>query len=200
MINLNQHVISRVLDPMLTLALVLPALKVFGHVGRHRCRSGLEMMLDPVELHRWRQELTGFSILEAEKVCGCVTVFWTVGSGRNVFAMLYALVGNNGLNTLAVILVGGIGCMGAYFVSPVCRLNGVSKTSPPGAPPCPSLLIAPGPAVAPPSAVTAAITAGSTGGPPLNPVMLKRSDQLTYEPPPVVANDVSLKKLSRRKN
>jgi hypothetical protein len=109
---------------------------------------------------------------------------------------VYALVGNSGLNTLAVICVGGIGCIGAYLVRPVWRLKGISKRpSPPGVPPVPSWLIASGPAVEPARAVTAATTAAGAAG-PARPEMLKRPDQLIYEPPEE-AKEVSLKKLCR---
>jgi hypothetical protein len=60
--------------------------------------------------------------LEILKVFGCVSVVTMLGIGKNVLANTTLLVGHNGAVFVAVIEVGGTGCMGAYFVRPVCRL------------------------------------------------------------------------------
>jgi hypothetical protein len=50
-----------------------------------------------------------------------------VGVSIKVVAMVYGLLGNWGVLVLAVILVGGYGCIAAYFVRPVCIAQGKAK-------------------------------------------------------------------------
>lgn len=45
-----------------------------------------------------------------------------LGIGKNVLANTTLEVGHRGLVFVAVIAVGGTGCIGAYFVNPVCSL------------------------------------------------------------------------------
>ena len=58
-------------------------------------------------------------LLCTEKVCDSVMVVTIVGLGMYVVAMVKALVGYSGEVFVAVILVGGTPCMGAYRVRPV---------------------------------------------------------------------------------
>ena len=64
-------------------------------------------------------KLTVFSLLDTLYVIACVDVVTCLAGGRKVVAMKYELVGNKGPVTLAVILLPGFGCIGAYFVRPV---------------------------------------------------------------------------------
>jgi len=50
-----------------------------------------------------------------------------VGWPIKVVATEYGLLGNRGFLVLAVILVGGYGCIAAYFVKPVCIAQGRAK-------------------------------------------------------------------------
>ena len=100
-----------------------------------------------------------------------------LGRGKNVAANETLLVGNRGEVFVAVIAVGGTGCIGAYFVKPVCRLYGVPYTpasTVPVAPPAAALttaLTAGGPVV-PVTVPSAVITAA--GKTPVIPVSVKR--------------------------
>ncbi len=58
----------------------------------------------------------GFTV----KVCGSVTVVTMLAIGSQVVATVYALVGNRGVKFFIVIFVGGMPCMGAYLVRPLC--------------------------------------------------------------------------------
>jgi hypothetical protein len=49
-------------------------------------------------------------------------VVWMLGIGKKVVAITTEEVGHSGDVFIAVIEVGGIGCIGAYLVSPVCSL------------------------------------------------------------------------------
>lgn len=78
---------------------------------------------------------TVFAWLANEYVTGCVIVVCTDGTGKNVLATGTEEVGHIGAVFVAVIVLGGRGCIGAYFVSPVCMLYGMANWSPPaGAP------------------------------------------------------------------
>jgi len=51
-----------------------------------------------------------------------VRVVTWLAIGKKVLAKTTEEVGQRGDVFVAVIAVGGTGCMGAYFVSPVCKL------------------------------------------------------------------------------
>lgn len=72
-----------------------------------------------------------------------------VGGLMKVVAIVYGLVGLRGVFVFMVIFVAGYGCMEAYFVRPVCMLQGSAKLP-----------------VAPPEDAAAALPASfSVGGP-----------------------------------
>ena len=50
-----------------------------------------------------------------------------VGGPIKVVAIVYGLLGNRGVFVFAVISVGGNDCIAAYFVRPVCMLQGRAK-------------------------------------------------------------------------
>jgi hypothetical protein len=68
-------------------------------------------------------------MLEALCVRLCVTVVCTLPIGKNVVAIFTELVGCSGFAVLAVILVGGWGCIEAYRVAPVCMVYSTSYSS-----------------------------------------------------------------------
>jgi len=121
-----------------------------------------------------------FSILDALNVCDSVNVVATIADPIHVVAIVYALVGYSGVNTFAVIFVGGTGCIGAYFVRPVCRLYGTVNSAGSAAPPAaaPALLetlfTVAGPAVAPLRRVIA--VSAAAGVVPVMPLSVKRSE------------------------
>lgn len=98
-----------------------------------------------------------------------------LGRGKNVLANTTLEVGHKGEVFVAVIEVGGTGCMGAYFVKPVCKLYGVPYTPPAaGAAPAAGLatvLTVAGPVV-PETVARAVVTAAEKI--PLMPVRVKR--------------------------
>lgn len=65
---------------------------------------------------------TVFSWLVNKYVGPCVMVVCTLGIGKKVVAIGTEEVGHSGDAFCAVIEVGGRGCIGAYFVGPVCWL------------------------------------------------------------------------------
>jgi hypothetical protein len=92
-----------------------------------------------------------------------------------VLARTTLLVGHNGLVFVAVIAVRGTGCMGAYFVKPVCSLYGVPQApaaalDPPAAAAATLLTVA-GPLV-PETVARAVVTAAEKT--PVIPVRVKR--------------------------
>lgn len=64
------------------------------------------------------------------QVAACVMVVCTLGMGKGAVAVVTEETGHSGDTFCAVIVCGGRGCIGAYFVSPVCWLYGMSKLSP----------------------------------------------------------------------
>jgi hypothetical protein len=108
-------------------------------------------------------------------------------------------VGHNGLVFVAVIAVGGTGCIGAYLVKPSCSLYGVPHAPsaavpvPPAAAPAAStLLTVAGPEV-PETAAREAVTAAEKV--PVMPVSVKRLEKLVTVPP-AVAVEIIPRKLS----
>lgn len=131
----------------------------------------------------------------------CVKVVRMLGIGRKVEANDTLLVGHCGEVLVAVMEVGGIGCIGAYFVKPVCSLYGVAQ--------------APSPASEVPAAATVAASATSftTAGPvvpetvakavvtaaektPVIPVRVKRLEKVVTVPPAVAVEIIPKKLLS----
>lgn len=49
----------------------------------------------------------------------------TVAAGKNVVAILTAEVGHRGFKFVAVMAFAGLGCIGAYLVSPFCWSYGI---------------------------------------------------------------------------
>lgn len=78
-----------------------------------------------------------------------------------VVAMVKALVGWRGVKALAVILVPGMGCIGAYLVKPVCDWYGMLNSSAPGA----------AAAVVPAAGLALLLTLLTVGGPAVEPAM-----------------------------
>lgn len=70
-----------------------------------------------------------FIWFKVENVCGFVVVVATTGADMNVFAMFTLEVGNNGFVFVAVILLPGIGCIGAYLISPTWLGYGIANLS-----------------------------------------------------------------------
>lgn len=56
-----------------------------------------------------------------------------VGAGKKVVAILTADVGHRGFSFVAVIAFPGLGCIGAYLVSPFCWSYGIDQSPPAGA-------------------------------------------------------------------
>lgn len=100
-----------------------------------------------------------------------------LGIGKNVEANATEEVGHSGAVLVAVMAVPGTGCMGAYFVNPVCRLYGVphapAAAVPAAAPAAATLLTVSGPVV-PETARTAAATVAEKV--PVIPVRVNRSE------------------------
>lgn len=110
-------------------------------------------------------------------------VTW-LGTGKKVLARTTEEVGQRGAVFVAVIAVGGTGCMGAYFVSPVCKLYGVPQAPAAGCAPPGAALLTPfttaGPAV-PVTSRFADWTAGEKV--PVMPVSVNRSEYVQIVPP-----------------
>lgn len=123
-----------------------------------------------------RASLTVFSILLTLNVWLSVTVYVILAGERYVVAILNALVGFKGVALLAVILVGGTGCIGAYLMSPVCRLYATVNmpASPAAAAVVSAAVSTGGAAVAPSRAVSAAATPAANV--PVKPVTEKRPE------------------------
>jgi hypothetical protein len=135
-------------------------------------------------------------------VAGCVYVVAIVGMGRNVCANCTAEVGYRGAVAVAVIAVGGIGCIGAYLTVPSWRLYGtvnIAGSSAPGAPGAGGaaigavaiLLIAAGGVVTPPTANAAAET--GAGNAPVIPVREKWLENTWRVPPAVPVHSIEMK-------
>lgn len=99
--------------------------------------------------------------------------------GKNVVANGTEEVGQRGVTSVFVILVGGIGCIGANLTGPVCRLYGVPHAPGSIVPPTPGSGAAAtrftfgGPAVP----TTAAFAVATSGGKlPVIPARVKRSE------------------------
>ena len=115
-----------------------------------------------------------FALLDMLYVLDWVRVVTSLGTGRNVVANCTAEVGQSGEVLVAVIAVGGTGCIGAYFVRPVCKLYGVAHAPSPTDPVAAfetTLLTVGGPEV-PETALTAAATVASNV--PVMPVSVNR--------------------------
>lgn len=69
--------------------------------------------------------ITVLACITAVPVGGCVTVVTTVAAGKNVVAILTAEVGHRGFKFVAVMAFAGLGCIGAYLVSPFCWSYGI---------------------------------------------------------------------------
>jgi hypothetical protein len=122
-----------------------------------------------------------------------------LGIGRNVVANETLLVGQRGEVLVAVIAVGGTGCIGAYLVKPVCSLYGVPYT-PASAVPVPAAgaagasataFTAAGPEV-PVTPALAVVTAAEKT--PVIPESVNRDEKLVTVPP-AVAVEIIPKKL-----
>lgn len=103
-----------------------------------------------------------------------------LGIGKNVLAKTTEEVGQRGEVLVAVILVGGRDCIGAYLVNPVCKLYGVpyapsaaAPAAPAAAPAAATLLTVAGPVV-PETVARAVWTAGEKT--PVMPVRVNRSE------------------------
>lgn len=118
----------------------------------------------------------------------CVSVVTILGIGKNVLANTTLEVGHSGLVFVAVIAVGGTGCIGAYLVKPLCSLYGVPhapSAAVPDAPPaaaCTTLFTVAGPVV-PDTVARAVVTAAEKV--PVMPVRVKRLEKLVTVPPAV---------------
>lgn len=77
--------------------------------------------------------ITVLVCITAVPVGGCVMVVTTVAAGKNVVAIFTADVGHRGVTFVAVIAFGGLGCIGAYLVSPFCWSYGIDQSPPAGA-------------------------------------------------------------------
>jgi hypothetical protein len=64
--------------------------------------------------------ITVLACITAVPVGDCVMVVTMVAAGKNVVATLTADVGHRGFVFVAVIAFAGLGCIGAYLVSPFC--------------------------------------------------------------------------------
>jgi hypothetical protein len=121
-----------------------------------------------------------------------------LGIGKYVLANTTLEVGHNGTVFVAVIAVGGTGCIGAYFVKPVCSLYGVphapASVVPDAAPlaALATLLTVAGPAV-PETLARAVVTAAEKV--PVMPVRVKRLEKFVTVPP-AVAVEIIPRKLS----
>lgn len=99
----------------------------------------------------------------------------TLGTGKKVVAIMTLDVGHRGFVFVAVIVLCGIGCIGAYLVLPTCSSYGISKPAPPTAAPSRAkaaaifVLSVGGPAV--PGIPTKAVLIGS-GNVPVIPVIV----------------------------
>lgn len=70
--------------------------------------------------------LTGFSLLDTLYTADGVTVCVWLGIGAFVVKMLHALVGYNRAVFVAVTVLPGLPCIGAYLINPVCRENAIT--------------------------------------------------------------------------
>src|SRR5215469_16894342 len=111
-----------------------------------------------------------------------------VGLPINVVATVYGLLGNRGVFVLAVILLGGYGCIAAYFVGPVCIAQGRAKL--PVAPfdgELPTSFCVGGPSVP----VTDCIPVMTFWGKvPVMPLREKRGEKFVIVPPDVLCETI----------
>jgi hypothetical protein len=121
-----------------------------------------------------------------------------LGTGKKVEARTTEEVGQSGAVFVAVILVPGTGCIGAYLVKPSCSLYGVPH-APAAAAPAPAAgaaaatwLILSGPVV-PTTVFKAAVTAALKV--PVIPVRVNRFEKFVTVPP-AVAVDMMPRKLT----
>jgi hypothetical protein len=122
---------------------------------------------------------TVLAILLKLAVPDWVIVVWIFGIGMNVVAMLTLLVAYILVCFFAVILVGGIFCIGAYLVKPVWAVYAKLKFSAPGAaalPPesVPATWFSVGGPDVPDTLARSVIT--DAGNVPVMPVRVKRSE------------------------
>ena len=175
-------------DPDLVLPSVQESLHVISRLTRRSSLYFISILSLLNPFHNSHSKHTVLATLEILKVFACVNVVTILGIGKNVLASTTLLVGHSGLVFVAVIEVGGTGCIGAYFVKPFCRLYGVPHAPSSNVPDdaaaaalVTSLMVA-GPVV-PETVAKAVVTAAEKT--PVIPVSVKRFEKFVTVPPAV---------------
>jgi len=118
-----------------------------------------------------------------------------LGIGKNVVAKTTEEVGQRGEVLVAVIAVGGSGCIGAYLVRPSCKLYGVphapSATVPEAAAAAFAMLLMVAGPVVPDTVVRAVVTAAENT--PVMPVRVNRFEKFVTVPPAVAVETMPRK-------